>query len=135
MGMVEEFMMPHYDRLADFARRRNVPVISVDTDGKVDELVRVMVGHGVTTIYPFEVQAGNDVLRFRREYPDLGIMGGLDKRALARGEAEIHHELGRAERMLAAGGWVPGFDHAIPPDVPWINYKHFLEELRDMIGL
>lgn len=133
-AMVEEFMMPQYDRIAEFARRHSVPVFSVDSDGRVDELVPVMMRHGVNAFMPFEVQAGSDIEVFRAQYPRLGIFGGLDKRALAAGRPEMHRELDRAGRMLAAGGWVPGFDHLIPPDVPWENYRYFMENLGRLAG-
>ena len=78
-----DFMMPCYDRIAEFARRIGVRVISVDTDGDCASSCRIMMRHGVKLFLPFEVQAGNDILDYRRKYPTLGIMGGLDKRALA----------------------------------------------------
>ena len=134
MKMVDEFMMPHYDRLADFARRHRVPLMSVDSDGLVDELVPTMMRHGLNAFLPFEVQAGNDVARYRDLYPGLGIIGGLDKNALAKGSKEINAELARAERMLARGGYIPGCDHLIPPNVPWENWKYYLENLRKLIG-
>jgi len=133
-AMIEEFMMPQYNRIAEFARRRGVPLFSVDSDGLVDELVPVMTRHGVNAFFPFEVQAGSDVEVFRRDFPELGILGGLDKRALAEGKNEMHRELDRAGRMLAAGRYVPGFDHAIPPDVPWANFSYFVGELKKMVG-
>jgi len=134
MEMVERFMMPQYDRIADFARRHGVPLVSVDSDGLVDELVEVMVRHGVNVYFPFEVAAGNDIEQFRRLHPKLGIWGGLDKRALAAGGEALHRELDRAERMLACGGYIPGCDHLIPPDVSWANWKYFCEHLRKLCG-
>jgi uroporphyrinogen decarboxylase len=133
MAMVEEFMMPEYDRVAAFAARHKIPLISVDSDGMVDELVPVMMRHGINAFMPFEVQAGNDVVAYRKQYPKLGIMGGLDKSALAKGKPEMHRELDRAEQMLALGGWVPGFDHLIPPDVSWANFTYFMEHLKKMV--
>ncbi|MDD5706021.1 MAG: hypothetical protein PHR35_08855, partial [Kiritimatiellae bacterium] len=65
----------------------------------------------------------------------LGIMGGLDKNALAKGKPELHRELDRAEFMLASGGFLPGFDHTIPPNASWANYEYFVEHLKTMIGL
>jgi len=135
MRMVREFMMPAYDRLAAFCQERDIPIMSVDSDGLVDELVPVMMDHGVNAFMPFEVQAGNDVIEVRQSYPSLGILGGLDKTALAVGGRAMHHELERAEEMFALGGWVAGFDHLIPPDVPWEHYATFVTELRRMIGL
>ena len=135
MDMVKDFMMPCYDRVAEFARAHGVPLISVDSDGRVDELVEVMHPHGVNAFFPFEVQAGCDVELVRSKYPKLGIMGGLDKNALARGKPEINRELDRAERMFARGGYIAGFDHLIPENVPWENYKYFVEHLKRIIGL
>jgi hypothetical protein len=133
MPMLEEFMMPSYDRIAAFAREHGIPIVSVDTDGQVEELVPAMMGHGVNAFMPFEVQAGNDVVGYRERYPGIGIMGGLDKSALAKAGKDIHCELDRAERMLSLGGWIVGFDHLIPPDVPWESFRYAVTEIRRMI--
>ena len=45
----------------------------------------------------------------------------------------MHRELDRAEQMLALGGWVPGCDHLIPPDVSWANFTYFVEHLKKMV--
>jgi len=134
MPMVEDFMMPHYDRIVAFAREHNIPIVSVDSDGLVDTLVPKMMEHGINMYFPFEVQAGNDIERYREQYPSLGILGGLDKNALARGRKEIDAELAKAERVVAKGGYIPGCDHLIPPNVPWDNWKYFNEELRKICG-
>jgi hypothetical protein len=133
MPMVEEFLMPAYDKIVSFARENKVPIVSVDSDGRCDELVAVMTRHGINAFMPFEVQAGNDVIEFRKTYPDLGIMGGLDKRVLTKTTSQINAELKRAEWMLASGGYIVGFDHSIPPDVPWEPFCYAVEEIRKMI--
>jgi uroporphyrinogen decarboxylase len=135
MKMIEEFMMPQYDRIADFCRRRKVPIFSTDSDGNVDQLVPTLIRHGINAFLPFEVQAGCDIEEYRRNYPALGILGGLDKNALAADKAAIHKQLDRAQRMLATGGYIPGFDHLIPPNVSWKNYEYAVNELKRMIGL
>ncbi len=84
----------------------------------------------VLDIHKDYVQAGCDVLEFRRRHPRLGILGGLDKRALAAGRREIDREVARAARMAERGRYVPGFDHLIPPDVPWENFRYAAAELR-----
>jgi uroporphyrinogen decarboxylase len=132
--MVRDFMMPNYRKIRDFASANDIPIISVDTDGKVDELVPIMMENGVNFIYPFEVQAGCDVEDYRSKYPRLGIFGGLDKRALARDKEAIDQELARAARMLPLGGYLPGPDHLVPPDVSWKNYAYFMRGVRDLIG-
>ncbi len=132
MAMVERFMMPQYDRIAAFAREHGVRIVSVDTDGDCGELVPVMMRHGINMFLPFEVQAGNDILAYRAQYPELGIMGGLDKRALAADRAAIDVEMAKAKAMLAHGRFVPGFDHLIPPDVPWDNFRYAAERMREI---
>jgi uroporphyrinogen decarboxylase len=131
-AMVRHFMMPCYDRIADFARRAGVRLVSVDTDGDCRELVPVFMEHGVNVVLPFEVQAGNDVRLYRRDYPTLGIWGGLDKRALAAGKAEIDVEVAKAKEMICGGRYLPSFDHLIPPDVPWGNFRYAVERLREL---
>jgi len=131
--MLNDFMMPQYDRIAAFAKTHAIPVISVDSDGDLSGLAPVMAAHGVNAFMPFEVQAGSDILDYRRQYPNLGLMGGLDKGALAADRSAMHRQLDRAQQMFAQGGYIVGFDHLIPPNVPWANYKYFLEQLRPMI--
>lgn len=131
-AMVEEFMMPCYDRIAAFARRLGVRVVSVDTDGDCSQLVPVMMRHGINMMFPFEVQAGNDIREYRRRYPALGIMHGLDKRALAGTRAEVDREVQKAREMVRQGRYVPGFDHLIPPDAGWENFKYAAEQLREV---
>jgi len=128
--MVEEFMMPQYDRIAAFARKVGTRIISVDTDGDCRELVPIMMKHGVNLIFPFEVQAGNDIRQYRQQYPALGIIGGLNKYALAKTKADIDREIAKAAWMVESGRYIPSFDHAIPPDVPWENFCYAAEEIK-----
>ena len=132
---VEEFMMPQYDKIISFSRKNNIPIVSVDSDGMIDELLKIVVLHGINAFFPFEVQAGSDIQKFREIYPDLTIMGGLDKRALAKDKKSMHIELDRAEKMFEQGKYVVGFDHLIPPDVSWENYVYFIENLKRIIGI
>lgn len=132
-AMVKEFMMPCYDRIADFAKTHSVRVVSVDTDGDCSELVPLMMRHGINMFYPFEVQAGNDIREYRRLYPELGIVGGLDKNALSIGRDAIDAEIKKARWMLDNGGkYIPGFDHLIPPNVSWDNFRYAAEKIREL---
>lgn len=134
MDMVERFMMPQYDRIVAFARSRGVPIVSVDTDGWLGQLVPVYLAHGINMVMPFEAQAGNDVEDYRRRYPDMGIMGGLDKNALAEDRAAIHRQLDLAARMIQRGRFIPGCDHLIPPNVAWADWCYFVKHLRKLCG-
>ena len=56
----------------------------------------------MTALLPWEVRAGNDIERVRQRYPNLGILGGIDKTALTN-KATIDLELEKAARMIAHG--------------------------------
>jgi len=71
------------------------------------------------------------LLRRRADEPIINFyLGLLDKRALAGTKADIDREVERAARMVARGGYIPGFDHMIPPDVPWENYYYAAQEIK-----
>ncbi len=129
-AMIEEFMMPCYDRIADFAKTHGVRLVSVDTDGDCSELVPLMMKHGINMFFPFEVQAGCDILDYRKKYPGLGIMGGLDKRVLSGSLAGVEVEIEKTKVMLSKGRYVPMFDHLIPPDAKWENFKYVAEKIK-----
>jgi len=133
-AMAEEFMMPCYDRIADFGRAHGVRLLSVDTDGDCSELVPLMTRHGVNMVFPFEVQAGCEILEYRSAYPKLGIMCGLDKRVLAGSIADVDRELEKTARMIERGRYVPGFDHLIPPDAKWSNFKYAALKIKELCG-
>lgn len=117
------------------ASANGVRLISIDTDGDCSELVPILHSCGVNVFLPFEVQAGNDILTYRKAYPTLGMMGGLDKRVLAWGRGAIDKEVLRARRMVEQGRYVPGFDHLIPDDVSWSNFGYAVEQLRMVCGV
>jgi len=125
-----EFMGPCYRRIRTFADEHSIPVLSVDTDGNPTAIVPPMVEAGVNYLWPLEVAAGCDVREFRRLFPTLGMMGGIDKRALARGPAAIDQELDRVWPAVEQGRYIPELDHGIPDDVSWSNYRHYAEQLR-----
>lgn len=129
----EEFMGPCYRRIKQFADRRNIPLISVDTDGQPDVIIPPMMRNGVNMMWPFEVQAGADVNIFRERYPRLAMLGGIDKRALAHDRAAIDAELARIRPCFEKGRYIPELDHLVPDDVSWDNYCHYATNLKKMI--
>lgn len=127
------FVLPHYRELIDFLRHElGVPVVGVDSDGRITKLIPFLVRAGVNFIWPFEVQAGMDVLEVRRQWPrQFVIFGGMDKRALYGDRGDIEAEVGRVvPAMLEAGGYIPAIDHAVPPEVSLDNWLYFLETVR-----
>lgn len=106
----------------------------MDTDGQPDLIVRPMMQAGVNFLFPFEVAAGCDVNVFQAKYPTLGMMGGIDKRALAAGPKAIDLELTRIKPAVDKGRYIPDLDHCIPDDVSWDNYCYYAEALKKLVG-
>jgi len=127
-----KFMMEPYRKVINHFRRHKVPFLIVDSDGKVDELIPLFIELGINAMYPFEVQAGMDVLEVRRAYGnDIVIWGGIDKRALARTKKDIEEEVYRTiPPMLETGGYFPMLDHETPPDVPFDNFCYYRDIVR-----
>jgi uroporphyrinogen decarboxylase len=81
-----------------------------------------------------EVNAGMDIVKFRKLYPRLQIQGGIDKVQVALGRNAIDKELdSKVPTMIRSGGYIPYFDHAVPEDVSWENFKYYRQRLQDII--
>ncbi len=130
-AMVKKFMAPRYRRVVDFARAHGVQWFCLDSDGKVDSLVPIWLDAGIDILYPFEVQAGMNVVELRKRFGrDLRMWGGVDKRALLHGRAEIEAEVDRLRDLIHDGGYVPMLDHSAPPDISYANYCYYMERLK-----
>lgn len=133
-AMVEEFMVPHYKRLCGFLKKNGVEIIHVDTDGDARLILPLFIEGGVTGTFPLEVKAYMDVLELREEFPNLQLVGGVDKMALLKGKEAIDHEL--ENKILPAmemGGFIPTIDHLVPPGVGWKNFSYYRSKLNQMI--
>ena len=131
--MVKDFMLPNYRRISEFCVKNNIEVFSVDTDGKVDELVPLFMSAGVNFIFPFVVAAGSDILEFRKQYPELAIMGGIDKRELAKTKKEIDMQIKLIDEMQKYGRYIPCLDHHAHPEISWENYCYYSYCLREIV--
>jgi uroporphyrinogen decarboxylase len=131
--MFKEFMVPAYRKVTSVARSHGVKTIFVDTDGDCLKLIPHFMDGGVTGLYPFEVQAGMDVVEVRKAFPKLQILGGINKRELAADPERIDAELERRiPHMASQGGYIPMADHQVPPDVSWDNYLYYRRRLAEL---
>jgi hypothetical protein len=135
-AMVRRFMAPRYKQVTEFLHKHGIDVVHLDSDGNVMKLVPIWMECGVNFPWPFEVAAGNDMLALRREYgKDIILGGGIDKRCLIKGKEAIDAEvMGKVPTLISTGGYFPGCDHGIPPDVSFENYKYFVNLLREING-
>ena len=127
-------MGPNYRRIKRFAEVHDIPLISVDTDGDPDLITPPMMQGGVNLLFLMEVAAGCDVNAWQARYPTLGMMGGIDKRALAAGHGAIDRELERIRPAVERGRYIPALDHLIPDDVSWEHYSHYAQALKRLVG-
>ncbi len=128
-----EFLLPRYKRLTSALKKLGVKLIMVDSDGDTRKLVPLWIEGGVDITFPWETQYGLDITTVRKQFPDVGIIGGVNKSALAFGKAAIDKELNKVAWMLEQGRYLPGLDHETPPEVPWNAFKYYCEELRELV--
>jgi uroporphyrinogen decarboxylase len=107
--------------------------MSVDTDGNPDLIAPLMIAAGVNLLFPMEVAAGCDVNVWRRKYPALAMLGGIDKRALTEGPAGIDQELERVRPVVELGRYIPDLDHLIPDNVSWPSYEYYACSLKRLV--
>jgi uroporphyrinogen decarboxylase len=133
--MVREFMLPNYRRIRAFADRHAIPAFSLDTDGNCSELVPIFMEAGINLVFPFEVAAGCDINSYRQKYPNLCIMGGIDKQEIAKGKEAIDGELARISSLFAGNGYIASLDHLIPPDISRGDFLYFCKRVKEYIGV
>jgi uroporphyrinogen decarboxylase len=134
-AMVRRFCMPGYRRWSEQARATGVPLVGMDSDGCVDELLPLWIESGINLCDPMEVAAHNDLPAYRRRFGRaMAYEGGVDKRAMARGGAVLRGELSRLAPVVRDGGYIPGCDYGVPPDVSWPHFVEYGRELAHLTG-
>ena len=129
--MIREFIFPYYQQLLDNIRGRQLEpnrhlYFQVDTDGFAPPVIPMYREIGMDVMSPFEVAAGCDVVELAREYPDLVMFGGVDKRVLASGRDAIDEFVDRVfPVMQKRGGYIPTSDHGVPEEVPYQDYLYY----------
>ena len=135
-SVFRELVGPWYKKITSLLKAHGVDIVSVDCDGKIDELVPVWLENGVNTMFPIEVgtwRASFD--NWRRIYgKDLRGVGGMDKRVFAQDYAAVDREIERLKPIVDMGGYIPCPDHRIPPDAKWENVQYYCERFRKTFG-
>lgn len=138
--MMREFLLPYYAQLIANVRARQLDpgrhlYIQIDTDGHAPATIPIYREIGMDVMSPFEVASGCDVVEVGRRYPDLVILGGIDKRVLAAGPEAIDRHVERIlPVMRARGGYIPTCDHGVPEEVTLENYRHYRRRCVELGG-
>jgi hypothetical protein len=134
-AMTREFIQPSYVKWITLAKTYKVPIIAVDSDGFIEDLIPIWIHSGFNACEPIEAAAGNDIIRFRSLFGgQMGYSGGIDKRAMAKGGKALEDEIARIAPLVETGGYIPACDHGIPHDVSFNNYRHFAALLAKITG-
>ena len=131
--LFQEFIQPYYVEIMAYLRESNIEKIVFDSDGNTVELARLFVELGFDGHYPLEIASGSHPEILRERYPNLALIGGIDKRALIAGRDAIDKELSKLPPLLDKGGFIPTVDHRVPPDVTLDNYKYYVEKKRSLL--
>ncbi|MCG2661130.1 MAG: hypothetical protein L6437_12910 [Kiritimatiellae bacterium] len=135
-AIFREFILPRYQQMTAYLRSKGVEIILVDSDGNLDELIPLFLEAGVNGVYPLEIAAGSDPVKYQRQFGGrMILMGGVDKRQLSLDRAAIDRELDRIAPAVAAGGYIPYVDHHVPTDVPFDNFCYYIEQLKKILGV
>jgi len=138
---MQEFLLPYYQQLICNIRQRQLDqqrhlFIQVDTDGYAVPAIPVyQQAIGLDSMVPFEVASYCDVVEIGKQFPDLVMSGGIDKRVLAEGKDAIDRMV---ERIIPAmrhrGGYIPTCDHGVPMEVSLENYRHYRKRCLELGG-
>ncbi len=128
--------MPSYVDICEAAKRSGVDVVAVDTDGFAEPLLPLMQECGVNAMFPWEVKSNNDLARVRKNYPEMILLGGLEKEVINQGnEALIYDEvMGKVPELLKSGRYFPNIDHGIQPLVDFTSMCKFMTLLHEVCG-
>lgn len=131
--MFRDFMLEPYKKVTSTFHEHGIHLIFVDSDGDSEPLIPLWLEGGVTGNYPLERAAGMDPVGLRQRYgQSLRLIGGIDKRAMKAGPAEIDAELSQVVPLVQDGGYIPWCDHLVPPDVPLDHYLYYLGRMKAM---
>ncbi len=128
-----ELCGPCYRKWVPQAQAAGTHLFAIDSDGDIGMLLPVWIQCGINCVEPVEVAAGNDVKAYRAAWgKQLAFRGGIDKRAIAAGGAALKDELERNRPVIQDGGFIPGCDHGVPPDISWPNFVEYGLQLAEL---
>ena len=134
--MIKEFLLPYYGQLVENVAKRNPggakPLVQLATDGHCAPVVPLYETIGCGFVSPVEIAAGQDIVEFGKQFPELLLSGGIDKRVLATTPEEIDRYLDRVlPAMRRRGGYIPTCDHGVPEEVSFENYMHYRRRMLE----
>jgi uroporphyrinogen decarboxylase len=130
----DKYVAPGYTKLRNKLESYGVKLYGIDSDGRVEPLVKHWLEAGVNIQFPIEPGTWGATPEHMREKfgKELRIQGGYNKLVLQRSRQEIDAELEKHIPLMKEGGFVLMPDHLITPDTPLANYQYYLQRVREM---
>ena len=122
----------NYRRITTLLRENGVDIISLDSDGVIDEMLPVWFDAGINTIVPIEVGVwGASIAPWRKQYGKTFCgVGGVNKEVLGMDYRAIDKEIERLRPLVELEGYIPCLDHLIPPNAVWENCQYYTDAMR-----
>ncbi len=135
MDMARRFCLPAWRDWTQRVRAAGCPLVDMDSDGHIGELIPLWIEAGINVCDPIEVAAGCDLNAFRAAFGRrMAYRQGVDKRCIAAGGTVLRDELERLAPVVRDGGYIPGCDHGVPPDVSWPCFVDYCRRLAQLTG-
>ncbi len=132
--MFRRYLLPGYRRIMDLGHSLGIDLTWYDSDGDLRLYIQEFLEVGVNNLVPCEVAAGMAPSELRRRFGrDLRMVGGIDKREIAKGRRAIDAEIERNLPVIYDGGYLPAIDHSVPTDVSFADYCYFIDKLRTVL--
>lgn len=139
-AMMEEFLFPYYRELIERTRKRQIDqnrilYLHLDTDGKIQSVIPHYQKLGFQVFSPCEAASGSDVVQIGKDFPDVVLMGGIDKRKFAASREELKQYLDHVlPEMKKRGGYIPTCDHGVPEEADFSNYLYYRKRCIELSG-
>ena len=135
-AMFRQHILPRYRKFMAAAHDLGINATWYDSDGDVRLFIPDYLEVGINGLVPCEVAEGMSAPELRQEFGrDLRIVGAIDKREIAKGHAAIDAEIERNRWVIEDGGFFPAIDHSVPADVSFDNYRYFIEQITQVLGI
>lgn len=130
-----DVIRPRYRRIRDKLDRYGIDLWYTDCDGDVRPILPHLMDGGINCLFPYEVNSCAHPGELLRQYPELRIMGGVDKIELAKGPKAIDAYLETLIPYVERGGYIPFCDHRCPPNVKEEDYLYYLDRKEALFGM
>jgi len=135
-AMFRRFLFPRDKAVTKYAREHGLDITYYDSDGNIDQFMELYFEAGIDGFAPCEVAAGMDPVILRRKYGKrIKMIGGIDKREIAKGKEAILKELAKIPPIIRQGGYIPKIDHSVSSDISLDNFRFYIDELKKIYKL